>query len=341
MEKMEKIYFKTKSLSVILLLVLLALVPGKAMADELSSYYYTKEDGKAAQLSTLSGYSFAKVESSTTTFSNKTVYVVTEDVEISDRITCGTDVILVLLDGKNMNAKNGITVEGDNSITITSGGSSETIEGTGNLLATTSEANDGEDNAAIGGTAGKDCGSVTINGGTVEVYSSASPVVYGAGIGGGGNVGGDGGSGGTITITGGKVTAYSSKNREGYGAGIGGGGSKEGDGGSGGIITITGGTVTAYSSKNRDGYGAGIGRGGPLRDEDNGDTLYILGNAVVEAKGDSAIYCNTAKASAEDLPCKVEYDGVEWLEKGEVNLLNFKGLCIAAHNPFYVQKNVM
>ena len=98
---MKKMYATTKLTGAMLLLMLLAFAPNRAMADDdLSSYYYTTEDGTAKQLSSLSGYSFAKVESSTTTFNGNTVYVVTEDVDISDRITCGAGVILVLLDGK-------------------------------------------------------------------------------------------------------------------------------------------------------------------------------------------------------------------------------------------------
>jgi len=218
-----------------LLLMLLALAPGKAMADDdLSSYYYyTTEDGTAKQLSTLSGYSFAKVESSTTTFSDNTVYVVTEDsIAISDRITCGAGVILVLLDGKKMNAQSGITVEGESSITITSGGSSETIAGTGYLFATTKKDDKRGSfmDAGIGGTYMHGAGSITINGGTVTACSANESVGYGAGIGGGRY-----GSGDTITINGGKVTAYSSNKGEGDGAGIGAGSDE-----SGGTLSILG-----------------------------------------------------------------------------------------------------
>ena len=248
---MEKIYSKTNLLGAMLLLMLLAFAPGKAVADDLSSYYYTTEDGTAKQLST-SDYSFAKVESSTTEFSANTVYVVTEDVEISDRISCGAGVILVLLDGKTLKAQSGITVEGDNSITITSGGTSTTIAGTGYLIATTKVEYASYNDAGIGGTKENGAGSITINGGTVTAYSAQSGYEgNGAGIGGGYK-----GAGGTITINGGTVTAYSSSQSTGYGAGIGGGRS-----GDGGTITINGGTVTAYSSDSGYGYGAGIGGG--------------------------------------------------------------------------------
>ncbi len=116
--------------------------------------------------------------------------------------------------------------------------------------------------AGIGGSYQQSCGTVTINGGTVNV---SFRTIIGAGIG-----GGEGGTGGNITINGGIVTAEVKNN--GDGAGIGGGSS-----GSGGTVTINGGIVTAAVK----GYGAGIGGG--LRG--NGGTVIITGGTVTATGG--------------------------------------------------------
>jgi hypothetical protein len=118
--------------------------------------------------------------------------------------------------------------------------------------------------AGIGAGNSQSCGSVTIDGGTVN----ASSVGGGAGIGGGGY-----GNGGTVIINGGVVTAKSHG-----GAGIGGGG-----GGSGGTVTINGGTVTAESGQG----GAGIGGGS---DGGHGGTVTITGGTVTANGGHNLMY---------------------------------------------------
>ncbi|MBQ9535066.1 MAG: hypothetical protein IJU78_04420, partial [Clostridia bacterium] len=114
-------------------------------------------------------------------------YVLSSSVEISDRITVTGSVHLILVDGCTLDAKEGVRVEGENSLTIY--GQSA---GTGTLNAT---ANNGD--AAIGGGwggnsydggnggAGGDGGTLTINGGTVTARSYATAI--------GGGIGGDGG----------------------------------------------------------------------------------------------------------------------------------------------------
>lgn len=139
--------------------------------------------------------------------------------------------------------------------------------------------------AGIGGNPGLnggDAGTITVQGGTVEAYSTVvqGKKGYGAGIGGGGGTGELGGIGATITIQGGTVIAGSSKNGEGWAAGIGGGYGTVTAGGKGGTVQISGGTVTAYCSSNSDGFGAGIGGGGASKNGGNGGTVKISGGRV-------------------------------------------------------------
>ena len=201
---------------------------------------------------------------------DETWYVVYSDVTIDERVTVTGNVHLILCDGATLNAGAGITVTGDNSLTIYAqspgdsagqliAGSSDTIAvgnagiggdnaGHGGKIAVNGgrvTATGGQGGAGIGGGSvqdpdtgkysGGEGGTITVNGGTV----TATGGVSGAGIG-----GSNGGAGGEITISGGAVTA----NGGDYSAGIGGSYdpySNGGDGGSGGKITISGGTVTA------------------------------------------------------------------------------------------------
>ena len=180
-------------------------------------------------------------------------YVVNSNVTISERVTVTGKVHLILANGYTLNAAKGITVTGDNSLTIygQSGG-------TGKLTATGDSLQ-----AGIGGGGGQSGGAITINGGTVN----ATGGLQAAGIGGGYN-----GAGGTITINGGTVTAKGGGSRYG-GAGIGGG-----IYGTGGAITINDGTVNATG-----GYdSAGIGGG---REGAGGDQIVINGGTVKARSG--------------------------------------------------------
>ena len=170
------------------------------------------------------------------------------------------DVNLVLADSATLTVqgaydKAGVRVSSGNSLTIYGQN-----EGTGVLNAT------GNNNGAgIGGEKNENCGTVTINGGTI-IAAGGSGYVYGAGIGGGYY-----GNGGTVIINGGTVTATGAH----YGAGIGGG--YDGDGGT---VTINGGNVTASSSYS----GAGIGGG----NDGNGGTVLINGGTVTATGGSSS-----------------------------------------------------
>lgn len=114
--------------------------------------------------------------------------------------------------------------------------------------------------AAIGGNAGQNSGSITINSGTIEAAVESDAQGSGAAIGGGAN-----GSAGAITIKDGTVTATS----RGDGAAIGGGSGKGAS-----AITIENGTVTANASGN----GAAIGGG-----SDGGSGAIVINNGTVAA----------------------------------------------------------
>ncbi|MDD3485828.1 MAG: InlB B-repeat-containing protein, partial [Atopobiaceae bacterium] len=118
--------------------------------------------------------------------------------------------------------------------------------------------------AGIGG--GDQCGigAVTINGGTVEATGGS----YAAGTGGGDDA--EDGRIGTIRITGGNVTATSGEEAAGIGSGN--------ESLAAGDIIISGGTVVATATEN---YGAGIGGG----DSVSGCNVTISGGANVTATG--------------------------------------------------------
>ncbi len=179
------------------------------------------------------------VDSTTTTWGNGW-YVVNGTVRIDSRINTGSDVHLILADGCQLTASEGINVNANRSLTIY--GQDGTSGAIGKLSAT-----GGRSYAGIGSGQGSNSGTITINGGDIN----AAGGYCAAGIGGGGDWNGDsnnpGGNVGAITINGGIVKAEG-----GYrGAGIGGGNMKPSS-----TVVITGGVVTAIS-----GNGMGIGGG--------------------------------------------------------------------------------
>ncbi len=236
-------------------------------------------------------------------------YVVDSNVTVSSRIAVSGNVVLILEDGKTLNAENGgISVGKGQSLTICA-----QSQGTGTLLAK-SNSNTTFGSAAIGGDDGSNLsgytrfkggngnpddavfGTIVINGGNITATADKS---RGAAIGSG--YYGDGNEG-SITINGGNITADASTSN--YAAGIGtaslssssdtadGGSAKitinsgtinakggsEGAGIGGGkydhgyTITITGGNITASSES----YGAGIGGGGYAP----GGTITISGGYI-------------------------------------------------------------
>ena len=177
---------------------------------------------------------------STTTTLNSGWYVVANDITFSSKtLTVAGDVKIVLRDGKTMTIigasnKAGVSVASGYSLSIY--GQSA---GTGTL-------NTKGDwyGAGIGGDKNVNCGTVTINGGTIIATAGKD----GAGIGGGLDA-----AGGIVVINGGEVTVASNND----GAGIGGG--KNGDGGT---LTVNGGSVSVHGyqyGSTSPGIGGGVG----------------------------------------------------------------------------------
>ena len=191
------------------------------------------------------------------TSASDTWYVVNGTMTIGSlsskiRISVSGNVHLILTDGCSLTINGGIEVADGNSLTIYG----QTGD-TGSLLIQ----NVDNEKAGIGSASNTKCGSITINGGKVNVAKSG---YNGAGIGSGYQ-----GDSGTITINGGIVTATGN----GYSAGIGGGALR-----SGGTITINGGTVTATGGRSG---GAGIGGG----DWGDGGTITINGGTITATGG--------------------------------------------------------
>ena len=243
-----------------------------------------------------------------TSWTNGKVYTLDdEDVTIASRITVTGKAALLLPAGRKLTASKGITVSTNNSLTIYGSGALDAILDPYDY--------DSNSKAAIGGdTSNKDCGFVTINGGTVTAKSShfaagigggedgdggkvtiSGGIVFAtggnqsAGIGGGGSSS-HGGDGGTVNISGGKVTATG----QGGAAGIGGGGSNN-DGGDGADVTISGGNVTATGGSTQGlglGIGAGCGINEDVHDYGNNKKLTIGAGVHVYITGQSTAYAN-------------------------------------------------
>ncbi|MGN1368201.1 MAG: sortase B protein-sorting domain-containing protein [Aristaeellaceae bacterium] len=262
----------------LLVCLLAALLPAAALADTASSVPYYSWDDSTKELKAQTCSAATVVSDSDTTWGdseNGGWYVVNSQVNILSRITVSGTVHLILADGSELIAENGIQVAEDNRLFIYG-----QENGTGELHSGSAS----DDDAAIGGNGATDSspaqqgGTITIDGGTVIAQGQK-----GAGIGGGGGSSAlnDGGDGGSITINGGAVTAFSVT-----GAGIGGGtGVSDGKGGSGGTITINGGEVTAYAQK-----GAGIGGGNGVGDGKGGDggSITISGGYVMASGTDGS-----------------------------------------------------
>ena len=151
-------------------------------------------------------------------------YVVSGNVEISNRIKVSGTVNLILLDDCMLTAKNAIEVLKGNTLNIfaqSEGDKAGTVK---------AGVKDNDRSAAIGGNINVAGGSITIYGGVVVANSE-----YGAA-----GIGGSYKGSGTVTIYSGSVEAHGGQ----YGAGIGGG-----SGSAGGTVTIYGGSVKAYGGE--------------------------------------------------------------------------------------------
>lgn len=178
---------------------------------------------------------FIDITAETTALEDGKRYTIAEDVANDNRLTVSGKVRLYLPDGYTLTLSKGITVSGSDELVISTSGD----KGTGALNITGADSH----NAGIGGESGSGCGTVTINGGKINVAGGLDA----AGIG-----GGHLGSGGKITITGGSVNATGGTNTNGGGAGIGGGFK-----GNGGTVTIRNASVNATGGNDAAGIGGG------------------------------------------------------------------------------------
>ena len=205
-------------------------------------------------------------------------YAVLSDVAITHETTVTGDVNLILADGATLTSQN-IKVPVGSSLTIWGQGG-----GIGKVVATATH----QAQAGIGGS-GCDCGTITINGGTVEANGGVHEHYSSAGIGGAVNQ-----KTGTVIINGGTVTAHGSAGA----AGIGGGANEPthlDQISNKGIIEIHGGTVNAYGERGGAGIGSGL-LGSPT------------GGSSVDATGTILITGGTVYAHSTFVPGLADYN---------------------------------
>ena len=208
---------------------------------------------------------YTAVESGTTAFEDGKWYVVSDTVEVSDRIIVNGTANLILCDDTTLTAGSGIEVNSGNTLNIYAQSSGDNM---GKLIASGTYAF-----AGIGSCNNTNSGEIYIHGGNITATSAST----GAGIG-GGRFGT-----GTVTIYGGDINAtggdidppsgYAGRRMQAGGAGIGNGGYEV----QGGSVTILGGTITANGGY----WAAGIG-GGSRRQSVGAITIK---NAKVTATG--------------------------------------------------------
>ena len=238
--------------------------------------------------------SVTEVDSSTISWTDGNWYTVTDNVEISDRIEVTGTVNLILCDGAELNAVQGIRVSGgsgyesDNALIIWT----DKKDGSGKLNAGGSSIADYS--AGIGGDEGgiSACGTVTINGGNVTAKGGGCA----AGIGGGYQ-----GQGCTLTVNGGNVTAIGGS----YAAGIGGGYVFSGK-----TVTINGGTVTAIAGTDAVAIGAGATTGWTVSGSVYHGDLTLNGTMKVTA-GSTQNNAKPVSASQRVDKCREKYAKIE------------------------------
>ena len=196
-------------------------------------------------------------------------YVVDQNVTFSTRLRAEGDVDLILCDGMTLTTENGIHVPESGTLNIY--GQSES-EVTGTLSTESEESEIGTDtvNSPLGGnTDEEECGTITINGGTIRASSNSSAPAIGSG---GDNLGGRM-TCGLIEINGGKVYATNSAAAPGIGNGLNSLTTDE----SPGEIRITGGYVEAIY----DGHYPGLFDGLGSVNECYAPSLSITGGTVI------------------------------------------------------------
>ena len=176
-----------------------------AATFEDGAIFYLDWDGKKMTNAVCTAY---EIVSNQTTFAAGETYVVEDDVTIEDAITvegtAANPTKLILCDYGTLTAEKGIVVNEGSALIIYG-----QEDCTGLLMA------EGDSNCAGIGSSGqdfKDCGSITINGGTIEATGNGGA----AGIGGGDSLGA-----GVITINGGNVIAQGGSNGGKFGMAIG------------------------------------------------------------------------------------------------------------------------
>ncbi|MBR1543592.1 MAG: hypothetical protein IJ626_01700, partial [Muribaculaceae bacterium] len=191
-------------------------------------------------------------------------YNVTEDKEVAERITVSGEVVLNLGEGATLHAPKGMELSSSNNADLT-------INGPGSLNIDNCE----KEKSGIGAYR---VGTLTINGGTINVKGGESGAALGGSI---NNV-----EGGRITINGGVINAQGGENA----AGIGGGYDKwAGNYGVCGDIVINGGQVTVSCSMRS----PCIGPGSEMRDANyyNSGTLTLGWSSP-----DDFVYCITPES---------------------------------------------
>lgn len=281
--RMARWIWKKSCVAILCGALVCAMLPSMGFAEGADTSYFCDENGVRCDIP----QEMVVTENGSTAWNGgdgDVWYVVTENVEIGERVEVSGAVNLVLCDGVTLTAEKGIHVTGGNSLTIYG-----QEAGDGRIYATAIE-----EQAAIGGNIDEPSGILTINGGTIDVKGG----VDAAGIGGGF---GSNGTGGYITINNGNVYAKGgsqaagigggahaggTENAEkiiinggmieatggGYGAGIGGGRNQNG-----GCIEINGGCITATGINGGAGIGSGAGR--------NGDNVITISGGKIYANG--------------------------------------------------------
>ena len=254
--RMARLIWKKSCAAVICGTMLCAMFPSTGFAESADTSYYCDENDVRCDIP----QEMVVVENGSTAWNGgdgDVWYVVTKNVEISERVEVSGAVNLVLCDGVTLTVEKGIHVTGENSLTIYG-----QEAGDGGI-----DANAIEDQAALGGNENEAAGYIQIYGGTV----TASGGFQAAGIG-----GGNCGSGGYIEFAG-ECTVEADGGEMG-GAGIGGGWA-----GSGGNIVINGCNKIVAKGK---GGGSGIGGGQAASGSQNGEEI-VIKDGVIYAYGRS------------------------------------------------------
>ena len=254
--RMVRWIWKKSCAAVICGTMLCAMFPSTGFAESADTSYYCDENGVRCDIP----QEMVVVENGSTAWNGgdgDIWYVVTENVEIGERVEVSGAVNLVLCDGVTLTVEKGIHVTGENSLTIYG-----QEAGDGKL-----EVKADENQAAIGGNTNEPGGIMTINGGVIDAVGGKKA----AGIG-----GGNCGSGGYIEFAG-ECTVEADGGEMG-GAGIGGGWA-----GSGGNIVINGCNKIVAKGK---GGGSGIGGGQAASGSQNGEEI-VIKDGVIYAYGRS------------------------------------------------------